>query len=61
MSLEKLAAEIKRLDDQARAKAVADGRPFYRCGHVGADGCCTHPGNGTPECHRDACPIRVLP
>lgn len=32
-------------------------RPAPGCGLVGADGCCEHPGNFTPECHADvACP-----
>ncbi|WP_316779656.1 phage Gp37/Gp68 family protein [Streptomyces sasae] len=34
-------------------------RPVPDCGHVAPDdGCCTHPGNMTPECHRGVpCPV----
>ncbi len=32
-------------------------RPVPGCGHVGSDGCCAHPDNLLPECHRDVhCP-----
>jgi len=36
---------------------VDGGPPVADCGHKGEDGCCQHPQNITPECHRFACPI----
>jgi hypothetical protein len=34
--------------------------PFLNCGWKSSeDGCCSHPSNATPECHKFICPIKA--